>query len=131
MALDAYHRELAKLAATTSSASPSHFPPPLFHPGAPGVPNGLSGAQDLTMPKRLSPLDTKDNDDKVKILNMQQQLVSMRQIVISTMVIIFLVEMHCDPILNHMHFVLLFSWWLFSSGLAFLLLRLTKTTQMR
>jgi hypothetical protein len=67
MALDAYHRELAKLAASSSSNSSPHFPPPLFHPGA-SLPNGLSGAQDLTMPKRLSPLDTKDKDD-IKVRN--------------------------------------------------------------
>ncbi|XP_035708595.1 homeobox protein cut isoform X3 [Folsomia candida] len=65
MALDAYHRELAKLAASSTSGSSPQFPPPHFHPGAP-LPNinGLSGAQDLTMPKRLSPFDTKDKDDK-------------------------------------------------------------------
>lgn len=67
MALDAYHRELAKLTASTAGGSPSQFPPPMFHPGGPLL-NGLGGAQDLSMPKRLSPLDIKkekDLDEKV------------------------------------------------------------------
>lgn len=51
MALDAYHRELAKLAGGAASF------PPHFLPGAPlqpqQIPNGLPGAQDLSLPKRL------------------------------------------------------------------------------
>ena len=62
MALDAYHRELAKLA-TSSPSSPPHFRPVIFQPNS-ALPNGLSGAQDLSLPKRASP-DIKASEDKV------------------------------------------------------------------
>jgi hypothetical protein len=60
MALDAYQRELAKLASSTPS-SPPHFRPVLFQPNS--LPNGLS-AQDLSLPKRGSP-DIKVNEYEV------------------------------------------------------------------
>lgn len=62
MALDAYHRELAKLT-EPSSPAPSHFPAVLFHQAAMNS-TGPAGAQDLSLPKRFSP-ESKETDEKL------------------------------------------------------------------
>lgn len=62
MILDAYHRGFTKTAAASSSP---HFRPVVFQSNAPPPVNGISSAQDLSLPKRPSP-DLNDNDEQVR-----------------------------------------------------------------